>query len=153
VARRDRERLRLAIAQALLSASRPLMLADSPLIEEPAVIRLARSRYPDSVVGPELALGDLAREAGERVLSRLGQEPRLTRERAVLETVLAGGSVRSAAQALGVSREHLSNTAWRSCTGWALEAFAELCAASGHTGSQEAARRRRAPLMSLPKLN
>ena len=43
------------------------------------------------------------REAGGQVLARLGGDPRLSRERAVLETVLAAGSVRAAVQALGRS--------------------------------------------------
>jgi hypothetical protein len=138
--RRDRERLRLAIARALLNAARPLALADSPLLEEPAVSQFARERYPESLLGPELALGDLVREAGAQVLARLGGDPRLGREHAVLETVLAGGSVRAAAQALGRSREHVSNTAWRNVTAWALEAFEERC--RGARGAAASAGRR-----------
>ena len=124
---RDRERLRLAMAHALLNASRPLALADSPLLQEAAVASIAREHYSGAVIAEELALGDLVREAGKQVVLRLGQDPRLTRERAVLETVLAGGSVRSAARALEISREHLSNTAWKTVTAWVLDAFEEIC--------------------------
>jgi hypothetical protein len=127
---RDRERLRLAMAHALLNASRPLALADSPLLQETAVASIAREQYSGAVIAEELALGDLVREAGEQVLLRLGEDPRLARERAVLETVLAGGSVRSAARALEISREHLSNTAWKTVTAWVLYAFEETCAHS-----------------------
>jgi hypothetical protein len=125
--KRDRERLRLAMAHALLNASRPLALADSPLLQEAAVASIAREHYSGAVIAEELALGDLVREAGKQVVLRLGQDPRLTRERAVLETVLAGGSVRSAAQALEISREHLSNTAWKTVTAWVLDAFEDIC--------------------------
>jgi hypothetical protein len=128
--RRDQERLRLAVARALLNASRPLVLADNPLLDDPAVARLARERYTGMALAPELALGDLVREAGELVLARLGEDPRLGRERAVLQTVLAGGSVGAAARALGQSREHISNTAWRTATAWVLEAFGEVCEAA-----------------------
>ena len=133
--RRDQERLRLAVARALLNASRPLVLADNPLLDDPAVARLARERYASLALGAELALGDLVRAAAERVLARLGEDPRLGRERAVLQTVLAGGSVGAAARLLGQSREHISNTAWRTATGWVLEAFGEACAeARGERG-------------------
>jgi hypothetical protein len=125
--RRDRERARLGVAQALLNAGRPLILADSPLLDETAVGRKARERYPGSLLGDELALGDLVREAAELVLRRLGDDPRLARERGLLATVLAGGSVNGAAAALGVSRAHLSNSSWRTVTGWVLDAFEELC--------------------------
>jgi hypothetical protein len=128
VARRDQERLRLAVARALLNTGRPLVLADNPLLDQPAVARLARERYARMALGAELALGDLVRQAGELVLARLGDDPRLGRERAVLQTVLAGGSVGAAARALGQSREHISNTAWRTATGWVLEALGEVCA-------------------------
>lgn len=127
--RRDRARLRLAMAQALLQASRPLRLADNPLLEGPAVAQLARERYPGRVLGFELALGDLVREAGELLLARLGDDPRLARERAVLATVLAGGSVGAAADALGITRAHLSSSAWKRVTTWTLEAFEERGAA------------------------
>jgi hypothetical protein len=90
--RRDQERLRLAVARALLNAARPLVLADNPLLDEPAVARLARERYAEMALGAELALGDLVRQAGELVLARLGEDSRLGRERAVLRTVLGGGS-------------------------------------------------------------
>jgi hypothetical protein len=128
--KRDRERLRLAMAHALLNASRPLALADSPLLQEAAVASIAREHYSGAVIAEELALGDLVREAGKQVVLRLGEDPRLARERAVLETVLAGGSVRSAARALEISREHLSNTAWKTVTTWVLDAFEEICATS-----------------------
>jgi hypothetical protein len=128
--RRDKERQRLAVAKALLNASRPLVLADNPLLDEPAVGRLARERYPDSVLAEELALGDLVREAAEIVRARMGKDPRLLRERAVLESVLAGGSVWGAARALGISREHLSNSSWRVVTLWVLEAFEAVCGAT-----------------------
>lgn len=123
--RRDRVRLRLAMAHALLQASRPLRLADNPLLDEPAVAQLARERYPERVLGLELALGDLAREAGELVLARLGDDQRMARERAVLATVLAGGSVGAAAETLGITRAHLSSSSWKLVTGWTLEAFEE----------------------------
>jgi hypothetical protein len=117
--------MRLAVAQALLNASRPLVLANNPLLEDTAVVQRARERYGDAVLAEELALGDLVREAGELVLARLGDDPRLGRERAVLQTVLRDGSGGAAARALGQSREHISNTAWRTATGWVLEAFGE----------------------------
>lgn len=69
----------------------------------------------------------MVREAGKQVVLHLGEDRRLARGRAVLETVLAGGSVRSAANALEISREHLSNTAWKTVTVWVLDAFAEIC--------------------------
>lgn len=125
--KRDRERLRLAMAHALLNASRPLALADSPLLQEAAVTSIACEHYSGAIIAEELALGDLVREAGKQVVLRLAEDPRLARERAVLETVLAGGSVRSAARALEISREHLSNTAWKTVTAWALDAFEEIC--------------------------
>lgn len=125
--KRDRERLRLAMAHALLNASRPLALADSPLLQEAAVASIAREHYSGALIAEELALGDLVREAAKQVILRLGGDPRLARERAVLETVLAGGSVRSAARALEISREHLSNTAWKTVTVWVLDAFEEIC--------------------------
>lgn len=141
--RRDQERARLAVAQALLNAGRPLVLAGSPLIEEVAVLRLARQRYAGGVLAEELALGDLVREAGEAVIQRLGDDPRLARERGVLAAVLAGGSVRSASQALGVSREHLSNTAWKTVTRWVLAAFEERCHALRSVREAPASRSRR----------
>ena len=88
---------------------------------------IAREHYSGAVIAEELALGDLVREAGKQVIFRLGEDPRLARERAVLETALASGSVRSAAQALEISREHLSNTAWKTVTGWVLDVFEEIC--------------------------
>jgi hypothetical protein len=133
MAKRDRERLRLAMAHALLNASRPLALADSPLLQEAAVASIAREHYSGAVIAEELALGDLVREAGKQVILRLGEDPRLARERAVLETVLAGGSVRSAARSLEISREHLSNTAWKTVTTWVLDSFEEVCATSRRT--------------------
>jgi hypothetical protein len=131
--KRDRERLRLAMAHALLNASRPLALADSPLLQEAAVASIALEHYSEAVIAEELALGDLVREAAQQVVLRLGEDPRLARERAVLETVLAGGSVRSAARALEISREHLSNTAWKTVTAWVLDSFEEICAGSRRT--------------------
>jgi hypothetical protein len=121
------------MAHALLNASRPLALADSPLLQEAAVASIAREHYSDAVIAEELALGDLVREAAEQVVLRLGEDPRLARERAVLETVLAGGSVRSAARALEISREHLSNTAWKTVTTWVLDSFEEICGSSRRT--------------------
>jgi hypothetical protein len=134
------------MAHALLNASRPLTLADNPLLDEAAVAQLAEERYSGCVMGRELALGDLAREAGGQVLTRLGNDRRLARERAVIEAVLAGSSVRSVAIALGISREHLSNTAWRTVTDWVLEAFDEASSRARRTGGTRTVVRRLSPV-------
>jgi hypothetical protein len=87
------------------------------------VRRIAVERYQDAVMRDELALSDAITDAARRVLARLGGDTRLRREAALLQGVLDGGSVQSAARQLGLSREHLSNTAWRTVTAWVLEEF------------------------------
>ncbi|MBI5289533.1 MAG: hypothetical protein HY873_11240 [Chloroflexi bacterium] len=121
--RTDRERRRLAMAHALRNAQRLLNLSDNPLVDEPAVRRLAAERYGDAVMKEELALSDVVLACANTVLQRVGDDRRLEREAALLRTVIAGGSVCSAAKALGLSREHLSNTAWRTVSGWVLDEF------------------------------
>ncbi len=121
--RTDRERRRLAIASALRNAQRPLNLSDNVLIEEAAVRTRAAERYQASVMRDELALSDLVIESAKSVLAQLRHDARLTREATVLETVIADGSVQLAARRLARSREHISNTAWRTVTGWVLDEF------------------------------
>lgn len=75
--RSERGRRRLAIAEALRSAHRPLVLADNPLIDDPAVRRLAAERYEGAIMGEERALSDLISECAARVLERIGDDPRL----------------------------------------------------------------------------
>jgi hypothetical protein len=121
--RSELERKRLAMAGALLNARRLLLLSDNPLLDEAPVGRLAAERYQNAIMGRELALSDLVLEAGRRVLERMQGDQRLEREAIVLGIVLEGGSVRAAALRLGRSREHISNTAWRTVTLWVLEEF------------------------------
>jgi hypothetical protein len=121
--RTDGERRRLAIAHALRNAQRLLNLSDNPLVETAPVRRLAAERYGDAVMGEELALSDLVLDCARRVLQRLGDDRRLEREAALLRTVIDGGSVQAAAKTLGLSREHLSNTAWRTVSAWVSEEF------------------------------
>ena len=80
------------------------------------------------------------------ILQRLGDDPRLGRKRVVLCLVLAGESVGAAARQLGISREHLSNTAWRTVSAWVLDAFEQLGAAPS-TPEAAAARRGRVSVL------
>jgi hypothetical protein len=121
--RTDRERRRLAVAHALRNAARLLNLSDNPLTDEPTVRRVAGERYSDAVMREELALSDVVLDCARRVLQRLGDDRRLEREATLLRAVLEGSSVQAAAKALGLSREHLSNTAWRTVTLWVLDEF------------------------------
>jgi hypothetical protein len=121
--RTEQERKRLAIAGALLNARRLLILSENPLIDEPLVGQLAEERYADAIMSRELALSDLALASGQSVLQRIQGDQRMAREATVLATVLEGGSVQEAARRLGRSREHTSNTAWRTVTLWVLDDF------------------------------
>ena len=124
--RTEQERKRLAIAGALLNARRLLILSENPLIDEPLVGQLAEERYADAIMSRELALSDLALASGHSVLQRIQGDQRMAREATVLATVLEGGSVQAAATRIGRSREHTSNTVWRTVTSWVLDDFQNL---------------------------
>ncbi len=133
--RTERERKRLAMASALRNANRLLNLSDNPLVDEPGVRKLAAERYPGTVMADELALSDLVTESARSLLEALRPDRRLAREATVLEAVLSGASVQSAARQLALSREHVSNTTWRTVTDWALDEFERRISAGGRDRS------------------
>jgi hypothetical protein len=121
--RSDRERKRLAVASALRNANRLLNLSDNALIEEGSVHALARERYPGLVMNEEMALSDEILASAKAVHECISRDARLNREAVVLAIVLEKGSVQAAARTLRLSREHVSNTLWRTVTGWVLDEF------------------------------
>ena len=115
----ERERLRLAVADALLNHRRLLRLAENPLAYDPLIGSLAsREPYVNSPLGRELAVSHTIVACGQSLLSRIEGHELLRREATVLATVLAGQSISAAAASMHISREHLSNTAWRTVCTW-----------------------------------
>src|SRR3990172_5026029 len=95
----EKERMRLAVADALLYHRRLLRLAENPLAYDPLVASVAsREPYLHSPLGRELALSDTIVACGESVLSRIKNNELLSREATVLAAVLAGRSISAAAK-------------------------------------------------------
>jgi DNA-binding NarL/FixJ family response regulator len=74
------------------------------------VERLASERYGGRLMARGLALREVLGACVDRVLSDLGNEKALHRERDYLELLRDGLSCREASKRLGLSREHVSRT-------------------------------------------
>ena len=82
----------------------------SPLARLSYVERLASERYGGRLMARGLALREVLGACVDRVLSDLGNEKALHRERDYLELLRDGLSCREASKRLGLSREHVSRT-------------------------------------------
>ncbi len=118
----ERERMRLAVADAFLHHRKLLRLAENPLAYDPLITSAAsREPYVDSPLGRELAVSDTIVACAESVFARIKGHELLSREATVLAAVLKGQSISAAAASMQISREHVSNTAWRNVCIWVAE--------------------------------